>query len=148
MEDFLSILDREINKASDEAEEARIRFNTLQSVRAKYVESQKANGHGLTVPSTSVQELVSMNPDTFSHDDGNKTQLVVDAILSHEREGAKAGRIFADIIAKGVTINKNYVYSILNRLKKSGRIQSRRGKYFPTLSALAPSASTAKSSAP
>lgn len=147
MVDFLKFLESEIERTGQAIEEAQIKFNTLQDLRRKYLESQGAKGHDKTIPSNLPKEHISLDPATFTHDDDNKTQLVLDTILHHQPQGVKAGRVFAAVTAGGVSINRNYVYSILNRLKKRGKIQCKHGKYYPTLSALAPTPAGGKSSA-
>jgi hypothetical protein len=89
-----------------------------------------------------------MDSETFARGDDNKSQIVLDTILRYQNEGVKAGRIISDIIASGVDIKTNYVYSILNRQKKRGTIQYKRGKYYPTLSAFAPTSTGLTNSAP
>ncbi len=147
MIDFLKFLDSEIEKTGQAIDEANIKFNTLQELRRKFLESQRANGSRAPIQSNLAQKAASLDPATFTQDTDNKTHLVLDIILGHQDEGVKAGRVYEDIISRGININRNYVYSILNRQKKRGAIQFKRGKYYPTISIFAQASTGGTSSA-
>jgi hypothetical protein len=147
MDEVLSFLESEISNTQQAINAATIKLNTLQDLLRKYQESHLQSNHSKPVPIRTEQPHVSMDPATFTRDDDNKTQLVLDVILKHQSEGVKAGHVYDEIISKGTSINRNYVYSILNRQKKRGTIQHKRGKYYPTLSAFASTATGGTSSA-
>jgi len=123
--DYMQFLESEIEKTIQSISEANIKLNTLQDLRRKYLDSQRA---GNTEPNL-VPKAIS------SHNIENKTQLVLDIILRYKSQGVEAGRVFADLTALGVSTNRNYFQGILHRLIKSKRVRHEDGKYFPKLSA-------------
>lgn len=44
--------------------------------------------------------------------------------------------IYRAFQSEGIAINRNYVYSLLQRAKDRGQVKERRGRYFPTEDAL------------
>jgi len=143
MKDFLRVLDSEIKDTEQAIKEATIKLDVLRGFRRK-LESPGANGQGGLNVSTPGEQHVSLDPTTFTHDSENKTQIVLDIILKNQDQGMKAGSIIAKVNSLGLGISSNYVYSILNRQKKKGTIQHRRGKYYATLGAFAPTAAGGK----
>ncbi len=138
MADFLKVLDSEIRDTEQAIKEATIKVDALRALRRK-VDSQGANGQSTLAASSLTPQYASLDPSTFTQDSENKTQAVLNVILKYQHEGVKAGLVISEVNSI-VPINRNYVYSILNRQKKQGKIQLRRGKYYATLGAFAPNA--------
>ncbi len=61
----------------------------------------------------------------------NRTSFAEAHIRSHNATGVTPPELFKVFGEAGITLHRNYVYSILNRLATKGRIRERRGRYFP-----------------
>ena len=64
-------------------------------------------------------------------DETNKTGVVKAIINEHASDGIASANVVSEAARRNVHIKRNYVYSILLRLKNRGRIARRRGRYFP-----------------
>jgi len=128
MSNFRKVLENEIAEAAQAIDEATIRHNTLVELLDKYKQSGNDGKPGETAkPSANI---------SADSNETNKTESVVAVIMKHQAQGLKPGGIIAALKDEGISIGRNYVYSVLNRLQKRGRIQNKRGKYYPTLGAL------------
>ena len=139
MATFLEFLESEIAKTGLEIDVANIKFNHLKELRKKFLDMQGTNrqvakaADNLVNATPSLSSRAELNPV-----EDNKTHLVLEIVLAHQPHGIKAGEVFAEIERRGISIKRNYVYSILNRQKKNGAIQHKRGRYYATLGAFAP----------
>ena len=72
-------------------------------------------------------------PQVPSTDDAPNKTGVVESIVDEgaSRGGVAAADVYAEFVRRDIPIKHPYVYSILNRLKKRGRITLRRGRYVP-----------------
>jgi hypothetical protein len=92
-------------------------------------------------PATAEAEVVrvqdeasaQINLAVLSKDDEpvNKTNLVHNMIREHV-DGLTPPDVYRAIKNLGIEIHRNYVYSILDRLQKQGKIKLRRDKYVAT----------------
>jgi hypothetical protein len=62
----------------------------------------------------------------------NKTDFADEFINSRNGSGVTAPEVYRAFVDAGITVHRNYVYSILDRLVTRGRIRERRGRYLPS----------------
>ncbi|MFI5095820.1 MAG: hypothetical protein ACHQIK_20525 [Candidatus Acidiferrales bacterium] len=65
-------------------------------------------------------------------DDGNKAETIR-TIVEHSPEGVSPAEIRALLKEMALNYKDTYVYSVLLRAKKSGKIRERNGKYYPAV---------------
>jgi hypothetical protein len=126
MNDFRKVIQAEIEAARQNIQQATAKYETLVAVLKKYERSTLAkNGR-----KSSIGPAPAAVP-TASDDDGstNKTQLVFDVVVKAHK-GIKPAAICSAIRSQGVSIGRNYVYAVLGRLEKKGRVQTKNRKWY------------------
>ena len=141
MSDFREVIEAEIASARNDMQQATARYETWTAVLAKY---------NLAHPSKNGTQVAAIHdaakaPGTGEDDDDetNKTQLVLDAVVKAHQTGVRPATVYSALRGHGVMISRNYVYSVLGRLEKRGKVQHKSKRWYATISALSGSA-TAK----
>jgi hypothetical protein len=80
------------------------------------------NGHTVVAEDSQMEEVP---------EEPIKTEFVLDLIRKSPTSGVKPKTILAKCEAAGINLSRNYVYTIVARLKEKGRITEQDGKYFP-----------------
>jgi hypothetical protein len=93
----------------------------LQRVRAEYVSGVKNEPAELRVVEPSTPALTN---------EGNKTEMVRSLIKRQAPDGLTPAEIRAKLKETGADFNDTYVYAVLLRSKKAGKIRERNGKYY------------------
>jgi len=140
--DFRDTINAEIERASGEIDkarrllnEAKTRHDTLVAVLAKYDESSH-NGHRpvaqTETPTAPVEAPSGGAVVSQPTDEADNKAAHVRAFFVQNRVGVTPREVKAAMLSQGLIKNEAYVYSIINRLKLRGRLEVRRGKYYPT----------------
>jgi hypothetical protein len=122
MNDELIAAQRIAKEANDKADSLATRVDAYRKALAA------ETGEGTAKPEkTGVDSLFVGEPAT----EINKSQIVRDVIFAMAERGATTADIRAGISKSGIIFSPNYLYSILQRLKRNQTIRIARGKYFP-----------------
>ena len=81
-------------------------------------------------PKTAELQVVASSPTENVVDDGNKAETIR-TLVESSPEGVSPAEIRAMLKDLGLNYKDTYVYSVLLRSKKAGKIRERNGKYFP-----------------
>lgn len=120
--DELDEAQRIAKKATDKAEFLASKVDAFRKALAAETEERKPQPE-----STGVDSLFVGEPAT----EINKSQIVRDVIFAKAEQGATTKDIREGITKSGVVFSPNYLYSILQRLKRNRTIREARGKYYP-----------------
>jgi len=112
----------EVRKAKERESQVRDQLTALQVlINAEQPNKAKAADAPVT------QLSLATNTDT----DGNKAEIVRAVIQEHGSTGLTPSQIRKFLDAKGFPASGNYLYAVLLRSKRTGRLIERNGRYYP-----------------
>jgi hypothetical protein len=122
MNDELIAAQRIAKEANDKADSLASRVDAFRKALAAETGERTVQPEKAGVDSLFVSEPAS---------EINKSQIVRDVIFAMAERGATTADIRAGISKSGILFSPNYLYSVLQRLKRNQTIRIARGKYYP-----------------
>jgi hypothetical protein len=133
-EEFKIILETKLHQKEKEFEELReevFKKNEYLKILLGEIEGFKAtlaatNRELGVVEPNSTQNTI---PSSAESNEVNKTQFIVETIRKSGNRGVSAKEIKTSLEEAGITVPDNYLYVVVSKLKKQGKIKNISGRY-------------------
>ena len=128
--------DAEARRIAAAADEERAQKALKGYEAALEYERQKDAPQGALAQTSSDSELGGIFDDFLEDVEpevdatAGKAAFIREFIGKHNGTGVTPAEIYSAVEAAGIKLHRNYVYSVLQRGKSNGTIQSRQGRYF------------------